>query len=122
MTKVWKFDDTGEAYDATMCDEAIKTGDTLVAHGDGVVGVAHTWPVAVTKKHGEFHKFKNPEATPVNVLTGEVLLDKHDYWSKLKVEHILAAVEVAKEMGLELDDGLGAKAAFHTAFEEGKTK
>lgn len=49
------FDSTGDAYDATQCDENIKNGDTLVIVDEKVVGLADTWPVAVTKLAGHLH-------------------------------------------------------------------
>lgn len=49
------FNSTGEAYDATQCDENIKNGDILVVRSECVVGLADTWPVAVTHHHGAFH-------------------------------------------------------------------
>jgi|TARA_R110002020_G_scaffold261534_2_gene475880 hypothetical protein len=91
MRRVWEFEDTGEAYDAVMCDEKIKTGDILVIHDEGVVGIADTWPVAVTKARREFHKLsaftagKDPAEASA---------------------HILAAVGVARDLGLEVEDEL----------------
>ncbi|RUU78225.1 hypothetical protein [Mesorhizobium sp. M7A.F.Ca.MR.362.00.0.0] len=49
------FDSTGDAYDATQCDEDIKNGDVLVIPTACVVGLADTWPVAVTKQAGKLH-------------------------------------------------------------------
>lgn len=46
---------TGEAYDSCQCDESIKTGDILVIEGEGVVGLAWAWPIAVTEACGNFH-------------------------------------------------------------------
>jgi hypothetical protein len=34
------FASSGNAYDATQCDEAIQTGDTLIIIADQVVGIA----------------------------------------------------------------------------------
>ena len=105
MTKIWKFHDTGEAYDAAMCDEEMKTGDTVwctkAKAGDEidtpVVGVVDTWPMAVTKEAGHFHKFA--------IAWGETHPPIRAYPDGVKLEHVLAAIKVAKEMGLELDDG-----------------
>jgi hypothetical protein len=49
------FDSTGEAYDATQCDADIKKGDLLLIAKEKVVGIADTWPIAVTKENGELH-------------------------------------------------------------------
>jgi hypothetical protein len=57
MTAVHYFESTGEAYDACQCDENIKNGDVLVIESEGVVGVADTWPFAITEAHGALHSF-----------------------------------------------------------------
>lgn len=53
---IHSFASSGIAYDATQCDDAVKTGDILVIESEGVVGVAYTWPFAVTEKHGDLHQ------------------------------------------------------------------
>lgn len=53
------FDSTKEAYDATQCRDDIKQGDALVIASENVVGIAFTWPIAVTKNHGELHTLKD---------------------------------------------------------------
>jgi hypothetical protein len=53
---VHQFESSGEAYDATQCDESIKNGDVLVIASEGVIGIADTWPVAVTIAKGELHE------------------------------------------------------------------
>jgi hypothetical protein len=52
---VHEFETTGEAYDATQCDDTIANGDVLLIVSEGVVGVADTWPVAVTFARGHLH-------------------------------------------------------------------
>ena len=54
MPKAFTFETSGDAYDATQCLDAIQDGDTLVC-ADGVVGLAYTWPVAVTANFGKLH-------------------------------------------------------------------
>ena len=54
------FASTGNAYDATQCDEAIRIGDTLIVLPENVVGVAMTWPFAVTQAHGNLHALSAP--------------------------------------------------------------
>lgn len=49
------FESTGEAYDATQCRDDIASGDVIVVKSEFVVGVADTWPVAVTMAHGHLH-------------------------------------------------------------------
>ena len=55
MSKIHYFDSTGDAYDACQCDDSVKKGDTLLIENEKVVGVAETWPFAVTEKAGKLH-------------------------------------------------------------------
>lgn len=59
---VHEFNSTREAYAACQCDENVKDGDVLVIRSERVVGVAETWPVAVTAEYGELH-LTSPEST-----------------------------------------------------------
>lgn len=52
------FRSTGDAYDACQCDESIKRGDVLVIESEGVIGVADTWPIAVTVVNGNLHSLE----------------------------------------------------------------
>jgi hypothetical protein len=47
--RIHGFASTGNAYDATQTDDRIASGDTLLILPEGVVGVAHCWPFAVTQ-------------------------------------------------------------------------
>lgn len=59
MPNVHTFASTGEAYDASQCDDDINDSDVLVVPSEGVVGVlCQAWPVAVTPEHGEFHALR----------------------------------------------------------------
>ena len=49
------FGSTEEAYDRTQCDEDVKTNDVIVVVTEQVIGVAGTWPVAVTTRTGKLH-------------------------------------------------------------------
>ena len=51
------FDSTGEAYLASKHNEEIRTGHTLLIPSEQVVALAHTWPVAVTKRFGALHTY-----------------------------------------------------------------
>lgn len=53
---IHQFVTTGEAYDACQCYDEIKKGDILLITDDCVVGIADTWPVAVTVKRGHLHR------------------------------------------------------------------
>lgn len=89
--KTHRFGSTGEAYDDCQCDENIKDGDTLVIRSERVVGVADTWPFAVTKEHGSLHALSN-DATPELIGKNKPAL----------AEGWIAAVAKAKELGYEL--------------------
>ena len=62
--KAHLFDSTGEAYNACQCNSEIKTGDTLVIESEGVVGLADTWPFAITDESGDLHSVNRETATP----------------------------------------------------------
>ena len=62
MINMWTFEDTGEAYDRVQCDDNIKDGDILLIPNESVVGIAHTYPVALTQIHGHLHTLK-PECS-----------------------------------------------------------
>lgn len=55
---VWTFYSTGEAYGACQCNEEIRDGDVLVIEREKVIGLAGTWPFALTEAHGELHTHK----------------------------------------------------------------
>ena len=94
------FASTGNAYDATQCDEAIHTGDTLIVLPENVVGVAMTWPLAVTQTHGNLHAQSAPRG-------GETLADlaRSLHVSPADFEH---AAEIARRFGLPLDPQIEA--------------
>ncbi|WNI17675.1 hypothetical protein [Actinacidiphila sp. ITFR-21] len=52
---VWTFYSTGEAYGACQCREDIRDGDVLVIEREKVVGIAETWPFALTARFGDLH-------------------------------------------------------------------
>lgn len=84
---------SGEAYDACQCREDIKSGDILVIEGDednaGVIGIADTWPIAITEESGAFHQAHEGEL--------------RDYLAKNKLDaNIHAAIALANEKGFAL--------------------
>ena len=83
-----QFDTTGEAYDATQCFEEIKTGDILVIESERVVGIADTWPVAVTKERGHLH-------APAEGVTLVECFERR----KVTPDHVAAAKRVAHGRG-----------------------
>ncbi len=54
-SKIHHFKTTVEAYDATQTSDHITKGDVLIIEDEGVVGLADTWPIAVTRWPGELH-------------------------------------------------------------------
>jgi len=60
------FGHSGDAYDATQCNEDIKNGDILLIPDEQVVGLADTWPVAVTDEAGHLHTLKGSFETYVH--------------------------------------------------------
>ena len=61
--RIHAFETTGNAYDAMQTDESIKTGDTLLVPSEAVVGVAHTWPFAITREAGYLHQLIEGRST-----------------------------------------------------------
>jgi len=75
--RVLFFPSTGDAYNAVQCDETIKNGDVLIVRSEQVVGLAYTWPIAVTPKKGAFHALapdKTLEADFTDVFTAEQIM------------------------------------------------
>lgn len=54
--RIHAFETSGNAYDAVQTDDRIATGDLLLVMDEAVVGVAMTWPFAVTAEHGHLHQ------------------------------------------------------------------
>ena len=92
------FASTGNAYGATQCDEAIRAGDTLVVLAEEVVGVAMTWPFAVTQAHGNLHALSAPR--PDETLAD---LARALHVSPADFEH---TAEIARRFGFPLDPQL----------------
>jgi hypothetical protein len=53
--KIHFFDTTVAAYAATQSDDQVREGDVLIIESEKIVGLASTWPVAVTELSGELH-------------------------------------------------------------------
>ena len=100
---VWRihaFASTGNAYDAVQTDESIAAGDTLLVLDERVVGVAMTWPFAITAQPVKLHAVCAPGA-------GETLghiekaLDVPD-------GSIARACRLARKLGFAIDADLAA--------------
>lgn len=57
--QIWRFDSSGEAYDACQCRADIESGDVLLIESEGVVGLAWAWPVAISAANGALHQAKS---------------------------------------------------------------
>ena len=83
---IHKFESTKEAYDACQWDEDIKRGDLLVIESEGVVGVADTWPYAITEAHGELHQLEErTDAGLIKMLLGS---DASGWWLGLQEQQL----------------------------------
>ncbi|MCY1669556.1 hypothetical protein OVA07_00825 [Novosphingobium sp. SL115] len=92
------FASTGNAYDASQCDEAILTGDTLIVLAEQVVAIASPKPFAMTETCGKLHALSAPRP-------GESLADL------ARSLHVRAAdfqhaANMARRLGFPLDPQL----------------
>lgn len=89
------FETTGNAYDASQCDEAIRTGDTLLVLTERVVAVAMTWPFALTTECGKLHAVAQPRS-------GETLADLARAL-QVTADDIEHAARLAQSLNFDLD-------------------
>ena len=52
---IHRFPSTGATYDACQCDPSVRKGDILWIPSETVVGIADTWPIAITHANGALH-------------------------------------------------------------------
>jgi hypothetical protein len=90
------FESTGEAYDATQCDDDVKTGDVLIIASEKVIGIAYTWPIAVTKEHGKLHCPIDGEDVAMFRATFDTYREENRDALLLGMDE---AVKLAKELG-----------------------
>ncbi|KUR69877.1 hypothetical protein AQZ52_17915 [Novosphingobium fuchskuhlense] len=88
------FKTTGNAYDACQCDETITKGDTLIVLPEGVVGIAWTWPIAVTAANGALHRVKDEPKASLTELAATF---------DMRVEDLAEATGLARALGFALD-------------------
>ena len=96
--RIHAFASTSNAYDAVQTDETIAAGDTLLILDEEVVGVAMTWPFAVTAKPGKLHAVCEPGAGE-NLEHMEKALGVPD-------GSIARACHLARTLGFAIDAGL----------------
>ncbi|WP_353645735.1 hypothetical protein [Mesorhizobium sp. WSM2239] len=95
--RVHFYDSTGEAYDTVQCSANVKNGDILIIPSEKVVGLADTWPVAITKEAGHLHTLAD----------GNFFTYVHQYGEKagqrvFTDEQIDLARRIARQLGYEL--------------------
>lgn len=94
---VHTFSSTGQAYNDTQTNENIKTGDILHIPSEGVVGMADTWPVAVTKNSGQLHAYGPDVHTDPSVLDTE----EFQKYRGPNSDHFRRALQFAQQNGYE---------------------
>src|SRR5690606_2934785 len=76
------------------------TGDTLVIRSEGVVGLAWTWPVAVTEAHGALHAatcaLEDLDSDGKAVFTAEQIELARSHAARMKAPRTVA--DAAKEL------------------------
>lgn len=88
-----RFRSTEEAYNQTQTDETLVKGTVLVIPSEQVVGLADTWPIAITQKNGELH-------------TVSAETDHLDYLARrgFTLAHVQMAVATAIAQGWPVSD------------------
>lgn len=94
---VHSFPSSGAAYNACQSNDSIHDGDIIHVPSEGVVGLAGTWPAAVTKNYGQLHAYGSDIHDNPSILDGP----KKDYEDKITAQHFLQALEFARQHGYE---------------------
>lgn len=95
--RIHAFATSGNAYDGVQTDDRIATGDLLLVLDKAIVGIAMTWPFAVTTEAGNLHQIAGKTGE-----TGEHLA------TSLGVEAaaIATAIALARQLGFAIDPAL----------------
>lgn len=95
--RIHVFETTGNAYDGVQTDERIVTGDLLLIMNEAVVGVAMTWPFAVTAEAGHLHQVAPKPSETIDQLA-----------TSLGVEPaaMTRAVALARQLGFAIEPAL----------------
>lgn len=99
--RIHVFETTGNAYDGVQTDERIATGDLLLVLDEGVVGIAMTWPFAVTAQTGRLHQVDLQQKDLLTDLAASLGVDP---------AAISRAAALARQLGFTIDpalEGLG---------------
>ena len=94
---VHSFPSSGAAYNACQSNDSIHDGDIIHVPSEGVVGLAGTWPAAVTKQIGQLHGFNDEIHADPRLLE----VDQPDYADKMTAAQFQAALEFARQHGYE---------------------
>jgi hypothetical protein len=86
---------TARAYASCQVDERFQTGDVLVIRDERVVGVADTWPTAITASVGCFHVIKE-DVGPIAFAANK------DFGDPRLLVGLKLAVAKAEELGFKL--------------------
>lgn len=70
-TRIYAFETSGDAYDATQTDERIANGDILLILTEKIVGIAYTWPYAITANCGRLHAIDPKPGETLEELAGQ---------------------------------------------------
>ena len=93
MNQVHHYSDTGAAYSATQHDATVMNGDVLVIVDERVIGMAETWPFAITVEPGSLHQL-DPTVATIKVLASAFDLSEDDTRAALA-----RAVDIADVLG-----------------------
>jgi hypothetical protein len=91
------FTTTGNAYDATQTDDRIAPGDTLLILPEGVIGIAHCWPFAVTAAFGKLHGISPKPSDTLATFATSFSIGGDD---------ITAAVDLARALDFVIDPAI----------------
>ena len=91
------FATTGNAYVATQTDDRIAAGDTLMILPEGVIGIAHCWPFAVTAACGKLHAVSPKQSDTLATFAASLSIADSD---------LAAAADLARALGFVIDPAI----------------
>jgi hypothetical protein len=101
---VHRFDSSRDAYDACQCCEGVNDGDVLIIASEGVIGIADTWPFAMTQAHGSLHQVQ-PGTSDADLASGAACYaDDPTAKAATFLAGMARAREFAQQLGLTLRD------------------
>jgi len=95
--RIHAFATSGNAYDGVQTDERIATSNLLLVLDEAIVGIAMTWPFAVTAEAGNLHQIAaKPGETCKHLATS----------LGVEAAAIGRAIALARKLGFEIDPRL----------------